>query len=310
MHRWLAVSFAILTAALASAAIADAGLHVVVILDNSGSMAERMPGGGTRMDAAKRSLQTVLDRAPADAEVGVLLLNPPRVGQDWLLELGPVDPAATRQAIERVMAGGPTPLGGAMKTATDALLAAREANRYGDYKLLVVSDGEATDGNLVQRYLPEVQARGVLVDVIGVSMAQQHSLATRANTYRNATDPASLEQAISAVVLGETSGRAQDLFQESDFEVLAPMPAEIAAASLTALATQPNTPLNGTGVVARGDAAKPPAPWQAAPNPQPAPQPNAPENGGGFSRLFIFLVIAFFIVTRLLSAKKKSNRYR
>jgi hypothetical protein len=309
MHRWLAVSFAILTALAATAAIAGAGLHIVVILDNSGSMSERMSGGGTRMDAAKRSLQTVLDRTPADAQVGVLLLNPPRIGQDWLLELGPVDPAATQRAIERVMAGGPTPLGGAMKTATDALLAAREANRYGDYKVLVVSDGEATDGNLVDRYLPEVQARGVLVDVIGVAMGQQHSLATRANTYRNATDPASLEQAISAVVLGESTADSSDAGDESDFDILAPLPAELAAASLTALASAPNTPIGGGAVVAQGNVARPQAPWQAVPNPQ--PQPNPPDNdGGGFSRLFIFLVIAFFIVTRLLSAKKKSNRYR
>ncbi len=309
-RRLAAALFALAT--LTSSAAAAPGLHIVVILDNSGSMSERMPGGGTRMDAAKRSLQTVLDRTPADAQVGVLLLNPPRNGADWLLDLGPVDPAATRQVIERVMAGGPTPLGGAMKTATDALLAAREANRYGDYKVLVVSDGEATDGNLVDRYLPEVQARGVLVDVIGVAMGQQHSLATRANTYRNATDPASLEQAISAVVLGESTSDADDGGDESDFEILAPLPAELAAASLTALTTPTNTPLGVAKVAARGDAAMPQAPWQVVPNaqPQPQPHPNPPPNGGGFSRLFIFLMIAFFIFTRLLSAKKKSNRYR
>jgi hypothetical protein len=306
MHRWLAVSFAIL---LATSSFAGTGLHVVVILDNSGSMAERMPGGGTRMDAAKRSLQTVLDRAPADAQVGVLLLNPPRIGQDWLFEISPVDPAATQQAIQRVEAGGPTPLGGAMKVGADALLKAREANRYGDYKLLVVSDGEATDGNLTQRYLPEVQARGVLVDVIGVSMGQQHSLATRANTYRNANDPASLEQAISAVVLGESTTDANDAGDESDFAILAPLPAEIAAASLTALASPPNTPIGGANAVAMNDAAMPQAPWQVVPNQQPQPQPDPP-NGGGFPRIFIYLLIAFFVLSRIVSASSKSKRNR
>jgi hypothetical protein len=310
MHRWLAVSFAILSATFASVALAGTGLHVVVILDNSGSMAERMPGGGTRMDAAKRSLQTVLDRAPADAQVGVLLLNPPRIGKDWLFEIGPVDPTATQQAIQRVEAGGPTPLGGAMKVGADALLKAREANRYGDYKLLVVSDGEATDGDLTQRYLPEVQARGVLVDVIGVSMGQQHSLATRANTYRNATDPASLEQAISAVVLGESTADANDAGDESDFAILAPLPAELAAASLTALASPPNTPIGGANAVAMNDPAMPQAPWQVVPNQQPQPQPNAPNGGGGFPRIFIYLLIAFFVLSRIVSASNKSKRNR
>lgn len=311
MCRRLAASL-LTIAALTSGATAGPGLYVVVILDNSGSMAERMSGGETRMDAAKRSLQTVLDRTPADAQVGVLLLNPPRIGDDWLFELGPVDPQATRRAINRIVAGGPTPLGGAMKMATDALLKAREANRYGDYKLLVVSDGEATDGNLVERFLPEIQARGVLVDVIGVAMGQQHSLATRANTYRSANDPASLEQAISAVVLGESTTDYSDTGDETDFDILAPLPAELAAASLTALTSQTNAPIDGRGVVADGF----PTPPQAAPQPgfpgPPQGQPNQPQadEGGGFPRVFIFMVIAFFILTRLLSFTKKSKRYR
>jgi hypothetical protein len=240
----------------------------------------------------------------------VLLLNPPRIGKDWLFEIGPVDPTATQQAIQRVEAGGPTPLGGAMKVGADALLKAREANRYGDYKLLVVSDGEATDGDLTQRYLPEVQARGVLVDVIGVSMGQQHSLATRANTYRNATDPASLEQAISAVVLGESTADANDAGDESDFAILAPLPAELAAASLTALASPPNTPIGGANAVAMNDPAMPQAPWQVVPNQQPQPQPNAPNGGGGFPRIFIYLLIAFFVLSRIVSASNKSKRNR
>ncbi|TWT94818.1 von Willebrand factor type A domain protein [Botrimarina colliarenosi] len=308
MCRRLAASL-LTIATLASCASAGPGLYVVVILDNSGSMAERMPGGGTRMEAAKRSLQTVLDRTPDDAQVGVLLLNPPRIGDDWLFELGPVDQQATRQAIGQINAGGPTPLGGAMITASDALLAAREKNRYGVYKLLVVSDGEATDGNLVDRYLPEVQARGLLVDVIGVAMAQQHSLATRASTYRNANDPASLEQAISAVVLGESTTDQNDAGDESDFDILEAIPSEVAAASLTALVSQPNTPLAGTGV--RAPAGVPQSPRAAPPVPFPGGQANQPqpeEEGGGFSGVFIFLVIAFFIITRLMSSAGKRRQ--
>ena len=52
------------------------GQKVVVVVDDSGSMADRMRHEGIRkMNAAKQSLQVVLERLPEDAEVGVLALN-------------------------------------------------------------------------------------------------------------------------------------------------------------------------------------------------------------------------------------------
>ncbi|MEO0530404.1 MAG: vWA domain-containing protein [Planctomycetota bacterium] len=295
---------AILFAALAFAATVSAGddLNVVVILDNSGSMTARMPGGDTRIAAAKRSLQTVLDKTPATARVGVVLLNPPRIGEPWLVPLGPIDPEPVRQAVRGIVAGGPTPLGAAMKTAADALLGLRDQQRYGSYKLLIVSDGEANDRRLVERYLPEAQARGLLIDVIGVAMAQQHSLATRANTYRNAADPASLEQAISAVVLGESATDSGDA-GESDFEVLEPLPAELATASLAALTSLANEPIGQQNFQAPPG---PPGP------PTPAPQPNAPQGdadrGGGFGQAVFVVVLAVFVLLRLAKALKKAAR--
>ncbi len=283
---------------------AESDLNVVVILDNSGSMNERMPGGGSRIEAAKRSLLTVLEQTPAEAQVGVVLLNPPKIGEDWLLRLGPIDRTGVQRAVANIRAGGPTPLGASLKLATDSLLALRDKQRYGTYKLLIVSDGEATDQALVQRYLPEVQARGVQLDVIGVSMGQQHSLAQRANTYRNAGDPASLEKAISEVVLGESSDDGGDA-GESDFEVLEGFPVELAAESLAALTVLPNSPI-GEGPAPRiaDPLVTPPnQPWQAAPPQQPAP--NGRGNGGGMMRtLFIVFFIAMVLFNLLAKAKK------
>ena len=276
------MAFALLvTTVFAQSVAASDDLSIVVILDNSGSMSARMTGGDTRMAAAKRSLQAVLNLTPATARVGVVLLNPPRIGEPWLVPLGPIDPGSMRQAVQGIVAGGPTPLGAAMKTAADALLGLRDQSRYGTYKLLIVSDGEANDRRLVERYLPEAQARGLLIDVIGVDMAQQHSLATRANTYRNAADPASLEQAISAVVLGESTADGGDA-GDSDFELLDPLPAELAAASLTALTTLANEPIG------QGKFKAPPAPAAVPPVANAPAPPNAPpndaDNGGGFAR--------------------------
>lgn len=312
MSRWL--MFALATAVpmtVASGASAAEGLKIVVILDNSGSMQGRMPGGGSRIAAAKQALLTVLEQTPSDAEVGVLLLNPNR-GQPWLIPLGPLDEQSTRQAVNGIRANGPTPLGSAMKLAADELLKAREESRYGTYKLLVVSDGEATDGDLVERYLPQVQARGLLVDVIGVAMGRQHSLATRANTYRSADDQQSLQQAISAVVLGESGADSGDAGQ-SDFELLEPLPAEVAAASLTALTTAPKGPLgagdsgdaNWGQALPGGPAPGAPAPRVALPQGAPAP-PQDQEEGGSIMRYVLFFVVAFFLI-RMMSSVGKSH---
>ncbi|TWT29729.1 vWA domain-containing protein [Blastopirellula retiformator] len=306
MHRLLLA--AILTAGSliqASAALAADNLNVVVILDNSGSMQEGMNSGGPRIAAAKTALQKVLDQTPDSAKVGVYLLNPGRKG-NWLIPLGPVDKSAINDAVSSLRADGGTPLGKSMKSAADALLKLREEQRYGDYKLLIVSDGEATDANLVERYLPEIQARGLLVDVIGVDMAREHSLATRTSTYRNASDPASLEQAISAVVLGESGADASDA-GESDFELLASFPSEMAAESLNALTTLANDPVGTSGRNSYSANPRPAPPVANSPhfpnNSAPVGnQPGGRNGGGGFSfGKMLFLMVFIVIVLRVIS---------
>ncbi|MCO6046448.1 VWA domain-containing protein [Aeoliella sp. ICT_H6.2] len=277
---------------------AASDLNLVVILDNSGSMDQRMPGGGTRIAAAKQALLKVLDQTPPDAEVGVLLLNAGRNGR-WLIPLGPLDKKAMAQSVRGLSAEGGTPLGETMKMAADALLELREKQCYGTYKMLIVSDGEATYPRVVEKYLPEIQARGILIDVIGVSMAQQHSLATRVATYRRADDPASLEQAISEVVLGESTSDAAGDAGESDFEVIAPIPNEMAAASLAAL-TRPQNVAVGEGDFTPPSAVASPATGQAMPaqqvqQPQP---PNDRRGRGGLSFTTIIIagiVLIFFL---------------
>ena len=144
-------------------------------------------------------------------------------------------------AIEPVQPDSSTPLGERLKTASDALLALRQKERYGSYRLLVVTDGEATDRETMEAFLPDILSRGIWVDVIGVEMAGDHSLATKVQTYRRADDPASLEQAVSEV-FAESTGSAGDADQ-SDFEVIAPLPDDVAAAALQALSASGNEPI-------------------------------------------------------------------
>ena len=239
MSRTAALFFAVASLLCAGVASAQDAANVVILLDDSGSMDERMPDRRTvKMAAAKRALLTVLDTLPPDANVGLFALNAggPRNAGGELVPAGPPDRPALRQAVNRLRARGGTPLGENIKRAADALLAARRENPYGTQRLLIVTDGEATDGGLVDRYLPDVLGRGIVVDVIGVAMSGDHSLATRVDSYRRADDPASLERAVREV-LAESTGRSDSGGGAADdYAFIAPLPTPIAAAMLTALA--------------------------------------------------------------------------
>lgn len=222
---------------------ANAGQIVAVVLDDSGSMGEpmRRTPRVRKIQAAKSALLAVLNDLPKDAQLGIVLLNGSVQGSSWVVPLGPVDFPKARQAILQVQPINGTPLGKFMKVGADALLEHRAKEFYGDYRLLIVTDGEATDAELVDRYLPEIMARGLNVDVIGVDMPQQHSLATRVHTYRRADDPAALQQAI-RTVLAETLASRDD-GGESAFEIVATIPDEVATAALKALSESGNQPI-------------------------------------------------------------------
>jgi len=291
----------------ASTLHASGQLNVVVILDNSGSMQGRMNNSGTKIDGAKWALMKVLEQSPETSQVGVLLLNPGPQG-DWLIPLGPIDRTKIERAVASLEAEGNTPLGAKMKVAADALLQLREANRYGTYKMLIVSDGEANDANLVQQYLPSIQARGILVDVIGVNMNQQHSLATHASTYRNANNPDSLAKAIGDVVLGESSANSDDTAGETDFELLADLPDQVAMASLAALTSASNDPIEAspnplpdTGSTSSHNSS---APGHPSPGSPPPPKDKSPFS---MFTLLIFIFI-FAAIVRAVFASLKSKR--
>jgi hypothetical protein len=215
---------------------------VVVVVDDSGSMREKMAsdrGRSPRMDVAKQALSKVIQQLPDQTSLGVLLMNGARGNQGWLVPLSPLDRASTLAKIQNVRPDGGTPLGRSMKVAMDELLATRAKRPYGDYRMLVVTDGEATDNHALQAYLPDIVSRGILVDVIGVDMKSDHTLAQRTHSYRRANDAASFEKALSEVFAESTNSASGDA-SASDYDAIASLPNEFAKDALQALATSSN----------------------------------------------------------------------
>ena len=273
---------AMLLAALAQgppeALAAPDALHVAVVLDDSGSMLDPMPGSrDNKMSVAKGALREVFEALPPGARVGVFALNSPGpAGGYELLGIEPHASAEVAGVLDGLQAGGNTPLGERLAEAAAALAAERTARKYGDYRLLIVTDGEASDPDRLAAAVPRALGAGLTVDVIGVAMAGDHTLATAVDRYRRADDPAALRAALEEV-LAESTGTS-DAGSATDYELIAPLPEGAAAVALRALSNPPAEEAGGAA------AFPPPGPTgQPAPAPADLPAPFAVEDpdGGG-----------------------------
>ena len=238
----------LLTGLLTSAAPAAESLHhLVVILDGSGSMSGNMPGSReTKMVFAKRAVATVMTQVPTDYRVGLLVFGGGAPKNGWAYPLAGYQQEGFTKAITPIKPNGQTPLGKFLKIGADALLQAREAQGgYGTYRLLVLTDGEASDQKLVDKFLPDIVRRGLLVDVIGVDMSKDLALAKNVHRYRRANDAealqAALQEAFAEIGAGPDTDTSQD---ESAFDVIAPLPAGWAAEAIQSLTTPANGPIS------------------------------------------------------------------
>jgi len=282
--------------------------NVVVVLDDSGSMRDRMTGNRnmSKMDAARSALTQVLQSLPDDANVGVLTLNTRSGNDNWIAPLGLVERGEIANQISRISATGGTPLGEAMQIAADALLDARQKQMYGTYRMLIVTDGEASDPELVDQYLPMARARGLMIDVIGVSMPGDHSLATQVQSYRRADDPNSLTRAL-AEVFAETSEEPSDA-GDSDYDMIAGLPDEVAASALETLAQSNNTLLADSPPGEFPNSAGN-TPFNSSPRSQPTAAAGSLLTGGFCCLASLGLLVVFPIVLlKLGGTKNPTNR--
>lgn len=277
---------------------AEDALHadnIVVILDASGSMKDRFSHDRTltKMDAAKAALREVLAKVPAETHIGLLVFSGANVRDDWVYPLGSVDMPRLIAAIDLPRPSGGTPLGKYIRIGANRLLAQREKQyNYGSYRLLVVTDGEASDARKVRLYTPEVLNRQIRIDVIGVDMKTEHMLANMVDSYRRADNPGELVAAVSQILAETTDAPGMDVSSEEVFEAIAPLSSEIALDLIQRLTTPPSN-------VAITEASVETAPVQPA---APSQQSRKPRRNriGNFLWLpvLVIAVVAFFVVRR------------
>jgi uncharacterized protein YegL len=234
---------------------APAAEHVVILLDASMSMTTDMTEEQTRMDAAKAAIAKVVEGLPDGVPIGLVAFTTAST-TEWYHPMGPLDKAKFREGLESIEPGGGTPLGAYIEVAANVLLKARKANQgYGEYRLIVVTDGEAEDPERMDAAAQALLARGVMLDVVGVQMENTHSLARMAQSYRNTEDAGSLEQAVSAL-LAETGDSASQDGDADAYALASAFSDSSAGPVLRALAgsSLDNSPIGDTAGPPRDDA--------------------------------------------------------
>lgn len=205
--RSLTVLAAATVAVPASAKAPDAG-RVMIVLDASGSMAEKI-GGVAKMDIAKKALADLLQGWDPAVEVGLTAYGHTRKGDcadiETIVPVGKFDKAKLLAASERLKPLGKTPI-------SDATMAAAEALSYGEDKatVILISDGEETCGKDPCEAAKAMKAKGVdfRAHVVGFDVGGKDSLPSRqlrclaegtGGKYFSAKDAGELKEALASV---------------------------------------------------------------------------------------------------------------
>ena len=173
-----------------------------VVLDASGSMTEKACSGDLpKIDAARNALGAFAESLPGSANLGLQVFDARGIREQIPLAAGNRD--KFKSVLAAVRAGGGTPLHSAITQAYAKLeqQGARQLG-YGEYHLVVVTDGEASDGQDPTNAVRAILDRSpVVLHTIGFCIGPKHSLNQPGRTIYNAADnPQQLRQHLSDVL--------------------------------------------------------------------------------------------------------------
>jgi Ca-activated chloride channel homolog len=172
-----------------------------VVFDASGSMSEKKCSGAERkIDVAKRAVLAFAGQMSSDANLGLLVFDQRATRE--LMPIGPISKAALADVIRPIEPGGDTPLADAIRRAYAALTKRAVLQLgYGEYHLVVVTDGEATGEDprsIVNQLIGESP---VVLHTIGFCIGADHSLNQLGRTvYQSADNPQELAQGLTDVL--------------------------------------------------------------------------------------------------------------
>lgn len=185
-----------------------------LVVDTSGSMNESgCSGNKPKLVVAKNALKQFVSKLPADANIGLLMFDNGRAAET--IAIGPNTQTSISDAIQSVSKGaGGTPLGSAIRAGYKSLTRQAQAQLgYGEYHLVVVTDGYANTGNEPDEVVKSMlKGSAINLHTIGFCIDENHALNLPGYTiYKSAGNPEALMQGLDSVL-----AEAPD-FQIADF---------------------------------------------------------------------------------------------
>lgn len=188
-----------------------------VVVDGSGSMGESNCSGNSpdKMGAAKSALRTFFSNIPRDANVGLYAFDLHAASERIAIAKNTQNDAI--RYVDSMSVGGGTPLASAITSGIKALShQAKKQLGYGEYHLVVITDGQASGGQDPSSVVKNMLADSpILLHTIGFCIGEQHSLNQPGYTlYQSANNPESLKASLNAV-LAEAPNFQVDDFQSN-----------------------------------------------------------------------------------------------
>lgn len=177
-----------------------------IVLDGSGSMAaENCAPGTTKMAIAKKAISNFAKQIPADANIALFVFD--LAGVNQRVQLANHNREQFFNQVKAMQPGGNTPLASALNFGYRQLqIQAAKQLGYGEYHLVVVTDGIATakeePDQIIQTILHDSP---VVIHSIGFCIDENHSLNQPGKTYYTAAANADELQRGLQAVLAESS---------------------------------------------------------------------------------------------------------
>lgn len=173
------------------------------LFDVSGSMDDYC-AGTKKIDGAKSAISKFLEKVPDEINIGLLFfgVSTQQYGIQEMVPLGKNNRDEIQQAIQNAQPDGGTPLSNATITGTEKLIEKyKEQLGYGEYRLIIITDGLASDPNYFQKNL-ETTSRYPFIAIygIGLCMEQRNVINRYALKYTDANNYEELGKALEETV--------------------------------------------------------------------------------------------------------------
>jgi Ca-activated chloride channel homolog len=171
--------------------------NIYMVFDCSTSME------GEKVQVAKRAINQFASSIPEGTGLGLTIFDGAGPSERLPLGLGPDNRKQFNLLVTRAVVGNGTPLDDAIRIGYEALRKQAKAQLgYGEYHLVIITDGEANLGHDPTKVVNELLADSpVVVHTIGFYIGPTHSLNQPGRTiYKDAQSPKDLEEGLGEVL--------------------------------------------------------------------------------------------------------------